>query len=413
MLHGISDRMDPQKNNNNFLIFAYWHDKGWKQFVGATVKIWDLAHNLAALGNHVVLFLPKYHFKDEGLPFRLVQIPLLDLPFLRSISFNIALSAYLIWQGLRLKADVVYVRRGISILPALFARIRKSLLIYEINDDPYRKNNVQTTDFISKITDWLALKTDETTMRLSDAVFVITRPLKEKIIQKNQKISKERLHILPSGANTDLFKPMETAACRKRLMLDPAKKYVCFVGTLLDHQGLHVLIEAAPLILRSVPDVCFVIIGEGPMRKTWERQGESLLLTDKILFTGQIAYEEMPFWINAMDVCTAPFLKGAGLRSPVKIFDYMACGKPVVASRIVDATGIFEDSDAIALIEPEDPHALAESVVDLLMNKDKAGIMARNGRTFVEKHYSRKRLAEQILYEVQSLPSKKFSSKCQ
>ena len=70
--------MSPKKLN--ILIFAYWHDKRWKGFVGATVKIWDLAHNMAQLGHDVVLFLPNYDYSKNNLPFRLVQVPLLDFP---------------------------------------------------------------------------------------------------------------------------------------------------------------------------------------------------------------------------------------------------------------------------------------------------------------------------------------------
>ena len=212
------------------MVFAYWHDKGWKQFVGATVKIWDLAHNLAALGSNVVLFLPKYHFKDEALPFRLVQIPLLDFPFLRSISFNMALAAYLIWNCLRLKSDVVYVRRGISLLPAIFARFKRAVLIYEINDDPYSDSGTIHRSMIDRFTDWLSLKTDEITLSLSSAVFVITPALREKIIEKLPGIAEDKLHIMPSGANAVLFKPMDRNKCRQRLNLDAAKKYVCCYG---------------------------------------------------------------------------------------------------------------------------------------------------------------------------------------
>ena len=79
-----------------FFLFAYWHDPHWKQFAGATVKIFDLAYNLAALGNKVTLFVPNYNFNKKNIPFRLLEIPFLNFPFLRLVTFNLYLGFVLL-----------------------------------------------------------------------------------------------------------------------------------------------------------------------------------------------------------------------------------------------------------------------------------------------------------------------------
>jgi len=381
----------------NIIIFAYWHDKGWKKFVGATVKIWDLAHNTAGLGNRVALFLPKYDFPADRLPFQMIQIPLLDLPLLRSLSFNFFLALYLIRYFFKLKPDVVYIRRGISILPVIFAKLKKAALLYEINDDPYPERNVSGSNPVRRFDRWLSLKTDEASLSFCDAAFVITREIRDKIITVRSNINSEKLHILPSGTNTDLYKPLDQKWCRKKLGLKIYAHHVGFIGTLLAHQGVDVLIEAAPSVLASFPDVAFVIIGEGPLAEIWRERVRAKSLQIHFVFTGQIDYAETPLWINAMDVCTAPFLKRAGLRSPVKIFDYMACGKPVVASRIPGTTDIFEGSGAILLIEPENKELLAKAIVDILNDPETANRMGVTGRKLVEKHFDRKVLTKEIL----------------
>jgi hypothetical protein len=83
------------KNRSTFLLVAYWHDPRWNKFVGATIKIWDLAHNLSSLGHNVVLFLPKYHFNRQNLPFKIIEVPFINLPILRLISFNLLLFLFL------------------------------------------------------------------------------------------------------------------------------------------------------------------------------------------------------------------------------------------------------------------------------------------------------------------------------
>ncbi len=394
----------------NILIFAYWHDKGWKRFVGATVKIWDLAQNAAALGHHVVLFLPRYHFSKDSLQFRLVQIPLIGFPFLRALSFNFFLTMYLIRYYFALKPDVVYIRRGISLIPSIFAKFKKAMLFYEINDDPYTDHIIPKSDLISRLNGWLSLKTDEASLSLCDAAFVITKEIKEKIIKALPNINHRKLHVMPSGANTDLYRPLDQKQCRLKLNLEPSKRYIGFMGTLLDHQGVDVLIDAAPSVLQATPDAVLVIIGEGPMKDVWRKKVEAKFLQKHFLFTGQVAYEETPLWINSMDICTAPFSIKAGSRSPVKIFDYMACGRPVVASRIAGTTDIFEGSGAIILIEPENQQALAQAIRDLLENEEKASEMGIKGRLLVKTHYDRKILAERIQDEAYLLRGIKAGS---
>ena len=68
------------KKKITFFLFAYWHDPRWKGFVGATVKIWDFAQNLASFGHDVVLFLPGYKIRRSRLAFKLVEILLDERP---------------------------------------------------------------------------------------------------------------------------------------------------------------------------------------------------------------------------------------------------------------------------------------------------------------------------------------------
>ena len=207
------------------------------------------------------------------------------------------------------------------------------------------------------------------------------------------------MRLLPSGANTENFRPLNRLDCCKEIGLDSNLRYVCFIGTLLAHQGVDVLIESAPLILKKFPECRFVIIGEGPMKTLLISEVKKKSLSKEFIFAGQIAYEELSVYVGAMDVCVAPFLKSAGLRSPVKLFDYMACGKPIVSSRINGTTDQFENSTAITLVEPEEPAALANAVSEILTCRDKAKFMGKQGRKLVVQKYDRKLLVEKIVQE--------------
>lgn len=380
----------------HILIFAYWHDKGWQGFVGATVKIWDLAYNTAQLGHDVFLFLPKYELPADSLPFRLIRIPLFDFPMLRSLSFSFLLTMFLLLHSSSVKPDAVYIRRGISLIPAIFAKLKKSILIYEVNDDPYAQEDAQSTGILSRFNSWLSIKTDEIALSWCDAAFVITKQIADKIIRQLPRINPVKIHVVPSGTNTSLNRPMDKEQCRSTLHLEPSRIYVGFMGSLLDHQGVEVLIDAAPRVIHSFPDACFVIIGEGPMKDRWHQCVQKQSLQSNFLFTGQIDYDETPVWINAMDICTAPYTHAAGLRSPVKIFDYLACGRPVIASRIPSTTDIFEASETVRLVEPENKEALAAAIVDLLADPETADLMGLKGRRLVEAQYDRMLVARKL-----------------
>jgi glycosyltransferase involved in cell wall biosynthesis len=387
---------ESEKKEISFFLFAYWHDSRWQKFIGATVKIWDLAHNLADFGHKVVLFLPKYRFDKDTVPFKIVEIPFLDFPVLRHLSFNCILAILLFIYFFKPKPDIVYMRRMSSIVPALYAKLCKAVLFYEVNDDPFRREYHEGSQVVFKIRSFLSKKQDEIDLKLCDRCFVISTEIEKKILEKISFVSVNKFRTAPSGANIDLFIPLHRNTCKSHLNLDRRYKYVGFAGTLLKHQGIDVLINAVPAILRKEPQSFFIIIGEGPMKDIWKKRIEKEGLQNCFLFPGQVSYSDMPIWIGAMDICVAPFLKTAGLRSPVKIFDYMACGRAVVASLIEGTTDIFSSSGAIKLVSPQDPSVLASAILDLLQDKEKADRMGKTGRELIVKHFDRRAIAKQI-----------------
>jgi len=389
-------------------MYAYWHDPAWKKFVGATVKIWDLAHNLATRQIDVILFLPRYGFAVEKVPFKIIEVPFLNLPVLRPLTFNLALAAAIAVRVRRYRPDIFYVRRMGSIVPALLARMLRIPFLYEVNDDPYRREYQKGSVLLFTLRSLASRLQEDINLKLAARVYTITPDIIASIVMRNAGLAKHKFAVLPSGANVDLFKPMDPVEARSAVGLDSGRKYIGFVGTLLKHQGVDVLIAAAAIIVKQMPNAMFVIVGEGPLKQDWMNLAVSRSLGDHFRFTGQIRYEQMPQWLNAFDVCVAPFLESAGYRSPVKIFDYMACGRPVVASDIPGTTSVFRESDAIRLIPPENPRALAGAIMDLLADPSRSDALGRAGRIFVVRNYDRKHLAEKIVSTARQLtPSKR------
>ena len=390
--------MDTNKSYKryNFFLFAYWYDCRWKKFVGATVKIWDLALNLSKQGNDVTIFLPKYHFDKGSSQVKIVEIPFLNLPFFRLLTFNLCLFFSLLFFYFKGRPEVVYVRRMASVIPGLYAKIIGAAFLFEVNDDPYRKDFHEGSKIAFRISKFLSEWQDEINLRLCSKAFVITPEIAEKIFKNNPYLEKSKLEIMPSGANTDLLKPLDKNQCRKHLKFSNKKKIVSFAGTLLEHQGIEILIQAAAKIIKKMPETLFLIIGEGPKKQDWINLMKERHLSQNFIFAGQISYENIPIWLGSADICVAPFMKSAGFRSPVKIFDYMACGKAVVASKISGTTDLFEKSGAIVFVEAENPTTLSEKIIELLSDEKKANKMGADGRKFILMNFDRKKFAENI-----------------
>jgi glycosyltransferase involved in cell wall biosynthesis len=345
------------------------------------------------------LFLPKYKFRKDEFAHEIVEIPFINLPFLRFLTFNLFLMFYLLLKFNFEKPEVIYVRRMNSIVPSLYAKFSKAKFFYEINDDPYSKQIQEGSKAIFYLRSMVNSVQDRFNIKLCDKAFVITPALIDKILKMNPLISSEKFRVMESGANTDLFNPLDMAECRETLKLSLKPKIVGFAGTLLSHQGIDTLIKAAPAVIEKMPNVFFLVVGEGPQKKEWANLITANMLERHFFFAGQVCYHEMPTWLCATDICVAPYRRSAGYRSPVKIFDYMACGKAVIASKIQGTTEIFEDSGAVILVEPENPKALAESIVQVLKNKRLADNIGKRGRQLVHSKYDRKSLAKMIYAE--------------
>jgi glycosyltransferase involved in cell wall biosynthesis len=205
--------------------------------------------------------------------------------------------------------------------------------------------------------------------------------------------------VVSNGANTSLFKPLDKKECRKELNLDHKISYVCFVGNLAPWQGLEYLVKAAPSILSRFPECRFLIVGDGVMKDELLKLSRELGVEDMFIFTGVVAYERVPIYINASDVCTAPFIFARNAKiglSPLKLYEYMACGKPVVASNISGVSEALEASGGGLPVIPENPDALSEAVLTLLENQDLRSKLGLKGLSYVIENYSWYNVAKQV-----------------
>jgi glycosyltransferase involved in cell wall biosynthesis len=175
------------------------------------------------------------------------------------------------------------------------------------------------------------------------------------------------------------------------------KPTVGFIGTFFPYQGVSTLIAAAPAILAACPAARFLVVGDGPARAEWEARARAAGVAAAFHFPGQVPHAEVGTWINAMDVCVAPFVADRGEGSPLKLFDYFACARPVVASDIPAVRHIVEESGACVAVPPEDAGALTSAVARLLGDVGARTRMGWAGRAWVVRDHGWNAVAARVL----------------
>lgn len=171
------------------------------------------------------------------------------------------------------------------------------------------------------------------------------------------------------------------------------------MGNLAPWQGVEYLVKAAPFILSKFPECRFLIVGDGVMKDDLIKLCKELRVEESFIFTGVIAYDRVPLYINASDTCTAPFIIARNAKiglSPLKLYEYMACGKPVVASNISGVSDVLESSEGGIPILPENPDALAEGILKLLEDPSLRMKLGSKGLSYVTENYSWYSVAKKV-----------------
>jgi glycosyltransferase involved in cell wall biosynthesis len=371
-----------------FYLLFYAHEPGMKAELGGVRKVLELARHLNRSGHRALTFAPDF--------LRIASEPDVPVTGYRTFTGRLLrpLSAYVMmivapFRTLRsLRPDVVYARTNRSILPGLFARLIRARFLFEVNGDAYAEQRGRR-EWLRCVTILLA---EWMNCRLAHAVIAITPGLKQ-MVEQRYGIDPEKVALIPSGTDPVHFTPRETAESRHRLGLSEEGFLIAFVGVLYEHQGVATAIRALPEVRTHCPSTRLLVIGDGPDRARLEVLAESLGVRPAIEFVGAVPYERVPDYVNASDCCVAPFVASRGETSPLKLFDYLACGRPVVASDIPSIRELIKESGAIVPVPPDAPSLLAEALVSLLKDQTRRRQMGDAGRRFIESGYGWKQIA--------------------
>jgi len=380
-------------------IFYYCFEK-ISQKGSANTHVIEVVGNLSRTGHPVTLFLPRFdkqtcNFTKDRIKY--VYIPVFKLGLMTWIIYDIYSFFFLVIHAIRRRPNVVYFRETQSWVPLLFAKFIHRKLLIEVNGwitDELRMINYPAWKIL------LMRVTQCFNLRHADGIVAVSEGLKQ-IIHRTYRIDSRKIIAIANGTNPEIFRPIETNECRQKLHLVSDMEYIGFIGSCYPYHGLENLIRSASLVLEKSPGVRFIIAGDGAARQIWQDQVAALGLTEKFIFPGMIPTAEAPIWINAFTIGVAPwhkqYMDDIGF-SPIKLFDYMACGKPVVVSRIKGVTEIVEKNQCGFAIDVENPEIFAEHLLILLRDRNLRESMGLRGREGIIRDHTWQITTEKILH---------------
>jgi glycosyltransferase involved in cell wall biosynthesis len=232
-------------------------------------------------------------------------------------------------------------------------------------------------------------------LRNVDHVIAITRNESELILSLGYRSNK--ISVIPNPVDVNVFRPISQLKSRSLLNLPFQKKIILTVGTLTEMKGHIYLIDAMKLISKIRDDVMLVIVGSGPLKNLLLTKVKKLGLNGKVFMVGEKPHNEIPLWLNASDLFVLSSIN-EGL--PSSILEAVACGKPVVATRVGGISDVISSSDVGVLVEPKDTYALAQAILEALDRKWDFEIIRENARK-----YSIRNVVNQILQVYQRVLS--------
>ena len=247
-------------------------------------------------------------------------------------------------------------------------------------------------------------------LRAAARIFVVSEVERRNLEARG--VAAEKIVLNPNAVDVELFRPgVGGAAMRRDLGIKETDLLAGFVGTFGPWHGVVQLAEAIKLIPENVR-LRFVFVGSGSLREQVEGILRNEIEARRVVFTGAVAHERVPALLDAFDILVAPHVPLADgsdfFGSPTKIFEYMAMGKAIVASRLGQIGEVLSDGETALLVEPGNVRELAAALVRVTESPELRARLGPNARAAAVQNHTWGHNARRVLeaYESWSLNKK-------
>ena len=187
------------------------------------------------------------------------------------------------------------------------------------------------------------------------------------------------------GSVDEQSSPAQAAAVRRTLEVDDRTPMVLYTGTFEPYQGLDLLFDAMALVHSARPDARVVLAGGKPDQiSRAQEQARAAGIERVTVFTGERPASEIPAYLAAANVLVSP--RSRGTNTPLKIYQYLRSGRPIVATRLLTHTQVL--SDQTAILTGISPREFAGGILTAIGDPDRAAAVGRRARDLAETKYS-------------------------
>jgi glycosyltransferase involved in cell wall biosynthesis len=235
-------------------------------------------------------------------------------------------------------------------------------------------------------------------LRRARRTVVVTRSFRTRVAGKG--IPRDRIDVVPNGVNVNRYYPESDPRPPLRALARLEGEFIVgYLGNFGAGQGLHTVLEAASLLRGRAPDVRFVLAGDGRLKRLVQARAAELRLANLSIHAAIDRACTRAFY-NSCDLCLVPLAPVPIFSEtvPSKLFEILACGRPLVGSVAGEAAAIIKSSGGGWVSPPGDAAAMAEAILRARRVPPDARIaMGRRGRAYVARNFNRETLARRYL----------------
>ena len=320
--------------------------------------------------------------------YRTPAVPASPLPGVGEIALIRQLERRLLQVAEQLRPNIIHAHSPVlNALPALRVGRRLGIpVVYEVRafweDAAVDHGTTSEGSLRYGLTRWLETRA----LKRAQHVFTICEGLRSDIVARGVPASK--VTVIPNAVDIESFEPggQPDVALKTRLGLDGAS-VIGFIGSFYAYEGLDLLLDALPGILKLRPEVRVLLVGGGSQDATLKAQAQRLGVADKVVFTGRVPHAEVQRYYDLVDVLAYPrhSMRLTELVTPLKPLEVTAQGRLLVASDVGGHKELIRHGETGMLFKAASTEALTQTLIDLLAAQEVWPDMCEAGRQFVEK----------------------------
>ena len=337
------------------------------------IFVWRAVHGLIERGYKISVVTPKLFRKSKGFEDN-GEERIYRFPFLSEEKLLVEYDKVPVWRmitymlsGFFSCARIVYRDRcrlihahfvvPTGLIAVLVGRWMRMPVIIQAHGSDVTK--------YAKLNRWMAWLTAFASKK-ADHLIVVSDELAA-ILTEQFGIQPDKITVSSCGIDVTHFKPMPRKQAREQLNLPEKYTIVLFVGSLVPHKGVDILLSAIARIVAHHSRVKLIVIGEGPFLKQLKAQALDLAIDKIVHFVGRKSNDELPFWYSAADVFVLPSLREG---TPLALLEALSCEVPVIVSRAGGMVRVIEDGKNGLLTDIADPVDLERKLSLLLADSD-------------------------------------------